>query len=88
MTFGYSIEKYLFAAWLLMVSTILYSQDATLSGIISDNNGMPVQAATVAISGTTLGSATDQNGYYHTLDLHSDKLIDNNAQRKLFVTIL
>ena len=65
MTFGYSIEKYLFAAWLLMVSTILYSQDATLSGIISDNNGMPVQAATVAISGTTLGSATDQNGYYH-----------------------
>ncbi len=65
MIFNRSFLKYLLPAGMLLLSALVYPQEATLSGVVSDNTGIPVQAATVAITGTTLGSATDQNGYYH-----------------------
>jgi hypothetical protein len=44
---------------------MVFAQQKTVSGIVSDENGLPLQGATVIISGTSSGTSTDFDGKYH-----------------------
>jgi hypothetical protein len=43
---------------------LLGQNSAVVTGIVSDNSGKPLEAATVAVSGTTSGTYTDKNGRF------------------------
>jgi hypothetical protein len=43
----------------------VFAQQKTVSGIVSDENGLPLQGATVIISSTSSGTSTDFDGKYH-----------------------
>jgi ABC-type Fe3+-hydroxamate transport system substrate-binding protein len=44
---------------------MVFAQQKTVSGIVSDENGLPLQGATVIISSTSSGTSTDFDGKYH-----------------------
>ena len=50
---------------LICVCTTTYAQSQVkLSGVVKDNNGDPIFAATVAVKGAPIGTSTDNNGHY------------------------
>jgi len=57
------------------VYTTAYAQSKVkLSGVVKDNNGVPIIAATVAVKGAPIGTSTDNNGYY-ALSVNKGKCI-------------
>ncbi|MGB1901267.1 MAG: carboxypeptidase-like regulatory domain-containing protein, partial [Flavobacteriaceae bacterium] len=42
----------------------VFAQQKTVSGTVSDENGLPLPGATVIISGTSSGTSTDFEGKY------------------------
>jgi outer membrane receptor for ferrienterochelin and colicins len=57
------MKRYIFI-WLLTVSPLIYSQEAKISGHVTDRDSSSVTGATIVIKGTTLGAVSDKNGYY------------------------
>ena len=51
----------LFLAFIVQISI---AQEKTITGIVSDDQGLPLPAATVLIKGTTNGTSTDFDGRY------------------------
>ncbi|MDX1701890.1 MAG: TonB-dependent receptor plug domain-containing protein, partial [Melioribacteraceae bacterium] len=49
---------------LAFVVQFSFAQERTVSGTVSDNNGLPLPGATVLIQGTTTGTSTDFDGNY------------------------
>ncbi len=49
---------------LAFVVQFTFAQEKTVSGTVSDNNGLPLPGATVVIQGTTTGASTDFDGNY------------------------
>ena len=43
---------------------MVFAQQKTISGTVSDENGLPLPGATVLISGTSTGTSTDFDGKY------------------------
>ena len=43
---------------------MVFAQQKTVSGTLSDENGLPLPGATVIISGTSSGTSTDFDGKY------------------------
>ncbi len=43
---------------------MLYSQNAVIQGVILNENNQPISNASVKVSGTTIGTATDDTGFY------------------------
>ncbi len=58
------VQKYLILLGCFIVSISLHAQIVSLSGIVTDNDSIPLEAATIIIKGTTLGAATDKKGLY------------------------
>ena len=56
--------RHLLFICVILISSSLYSQDATLSGYIFLKDSTSAAGATVAVKGTTLGSTADKNGFY------------------------
>lgn len=66
--------KHLFTAVILLClsSLITYAQTTgKLSGRVTDASGEPLASANVIIQGTTLGAATDIDGYYTILNVRA-----------------
>ena len=60
---------------LICVYTTAYAQSKVkLSGVVKDNNGVPIIAATVAVKGAPIGTSTDNNGHY-ALSVNKGKCI-------------
>ena len=60
---------------LICMYTTAYAQSKVkLSGVVKDNNGVPIIAATVAVKGAPIGTSTDNNGYY-ALSVNKGKCI-------------
>ena len=63
----------------LLVVFLLTAQVAiaqkTVSGVVSDPDGLPLPGATVLISGTTSGVTTDFDGNYSIADMDDVKII-------------
>lgn len=49
---------------LLLMSAILYGQQVTVSGTVTDSQGVPLPGATVQIRGTNVGALTDAGGRF------------------------
>ena len=49
---------------LAFVVQFTFAQEKTISGTVSDENGLPLPTATVIINGTTTGTSTDFDGNY------------------------
>ena len=49
---------------LAFVVQFTFAQEKTVSGTVSDNNGLPLPGATVVIQGTSTGTSTDFDGNY------------------------
>ena len=50
--------------FLVLVLQFSFAQQRTVSGTVSDNNGLPLPGATVIIEGTTTGTSADFDGNY------------------------
>ena len=51
----------LFLAFIVQLS---FAQEKTVSGVVSDENGLPLPSATVSVKGTSNGTTTDFDGNY------------------------
>jgi len=47
-----------------MIASLSYAQERTISGVITDENGLPLPSATIVIKGTSNGSTSDFDGNY------------------------
>ncbi len=56
---------------LLTCTTVGFSQNSTISGTVSDENGEPLVGATVRVEGTSIGAITDLDGRYVLNDVPS-----------------
>jgi len=50
--------------FMALIVQVTFAQQQTVSGTVSDENGLPLIGATVVISGTSSGTTTDFDGYY------------------------
>ncbi|QXP59879.1 SusC/RagA family TonB-linked outer membrane protein [Olleya sp. HaHaR_3_96] len=50
--------------FLVMVASLSYAQERTISGMITDENGLPLPSATIVVQGTSVGSTSDFDGKY------------------------
>ncbi len=57
------MSRYLWALFFLLISTAAL-QAQNISGVVNDENGVPMPGVTVRIEGTTQGDATDLDGKY------------------------
>ncbi|MGB3144695.1 MAG: TonB-dependent receptor [Maribacter sp.] len=56
--------KITFIAFFAMLGHFAFSQTITVSGVVSDESGMPLPGASVVVSGTANGTQTDFDGNY------------------------
>jgi len=57
--------KNIFFVMALLSGLMVQAQDCTIRGFVkSKEKGEPVMAALVALEGTTVGTNTDENGYF------------------------
>ena len=50
--------------FMALIVQLTFAQQKTVSGTVSDENGLPLIGATVVISGTSSGTTTDFDGNY------------------------
>src|SRR5690625_2842644 len=55
---------YLSALIFVLFAQIGFAQQKTITGTVTDSDGVPLLGATVLISGTTTGTSTDFDGNY------------------------
>ncbi|MFD2543562.1 SusC/RagA family TonB-linked outer membrane protein [Lacinutrix gracilariae] len=60
---------------LAFVVQFTFAQEKTISGTVSDENGLPLPTATVIIQGTSTGTSTDFDGNYSISAKQGDVLI-------------
>lgn len=58
------IKQILFVFQFLLVTTIAFAQDRTISGKVTSPQGEGIPGVTVSVKGTTIGTITDVDGVY------------------------
>ena len=61
------MKSYLFLPFflgLLLLSSVLWAQQSTIEGIITDENKKPLEFVSIAIEGISRGSSTNANGFF------------------------
>jgi len=61
------VKSYLFLPFflgLLLLSSVLWAQQSTIEGIITDENKKPLEFVSIAIEGISRGSSTNANGFF------------------------
>jgi TonB-linked SusC/RagA family outer membrane protein len=58
------LKKALFLQFFLLLSSILFAQQKTITGKVLDVDGRPLQSVTVGIKGTNTNTSTDANGSF------------------------
>jgi len=76
----------LFTVLMLFVS-LAYGQNRSISGTVTDENGAPVQGASVRIKGTRTGVAADNNGIFRILAKTGDVLQITGGIEAIEVTV-
>ncbi|MEK8180363.1 SusC/RagA family TonB-linked outer membrane protein [Flavobacterium buctense] len=69
----------LFIALLVQIS---FAQDRVVSGVVSDNNGLPIPGVNVLVKGTNLGTQTDFDGKFSIKASATQTLIFNYVGMK------
>jgi TonB-linked SusC/RagA family outer membrane protein len=60
---------------LVLITQFTFAQDISISGVVSDSNGLPVPGANVKVKGTTVGTQTDFDGSYKIKAKSGDVLV-------------
>lgn len=60
--------------FLAFVVQITFAQDKTISGVVSDENGLPLPSATILVVGTSNGASSDFDGKYSIKTKVGDEL--------------
>ena len=69
---SFNIKVLIVSVFLLALSTNLYSQTSgKLVGRVTDQSGEPLIGANVILDGTTMGAATDIEGYYSIINVRA-----------------
>jgi TonB-linked SusC/RagA family outer membrane protein len=61
--------------FLAFVVQLTFAQEKTISGVVSDDQGLPLPAATVLVKGTSNGTSTDFDGNYQIKANANDVLV-------------
>ena len=64
----------LFIALLVQIS---FAQERVVTGVVSDNSGLPIPGVNVLVKGTTLGTQTDIDGKYSVNATPTQTLVFN-----------
>ena len=65
------MKKYFF---IFLISIYSYSQQ-TVTGIVSDQSGLPIPGVNIIISGSQIGTVTDFNGEYSIENISMDDVL-------------
>ena len=60
---------------LVLVAQITFAQERVVSGVVSDNTGMPLPGVSVLVKGTKTGTQTDFDGKYSIKATSSQVLV-------------
>lgn len=60
---------------LALITQFTFAQDMTISGIVSDSNGLPIPGVNVKVKGTSTGTSTDFDGSYKIKGKSTDVLV-------------
>src|SRR5690606_21517017 len=66
--------KSIFTFLLLFMGPLVFAQELTITGTVTDGNGMPLPGVNVYIKGTTTGVQTDFDGNY-IIDAEQDDIL-------------
>ena len=58
------LQKYILIALFCFFGELAWSQNPTISGIVVDEAGTPIEGASIRIDGDELDSRTDKTGYF------------------------
>nr|WP_315156881.1 TonB-dependent receptor [uncultured Flavobacterium sp.] len=64
--------KFAILALLFFCGQAVFSQSKTISGIVSDNSGLPISGVSVGVQGASGGAITDFDGKYVINNINSD----------------
>lgn len=65
-------QFYILSAILLLNTIIVFAQDVSVSGMVTDEIGKPLPGVTILIKGTTNGTVTDVDGKYSLAKVSDD----------------
>jgi TonB-linked SusC/RagA family outer membrane protein len=71
----------------MLFSALAFGQNRTITGVVTDENGAPVQGASVVIKGTRSGVATDNSGTFRITAKTGDVLVITGGIDPLEVTV-
>ena len=61
-----AIYNFLLAVIVLLITQISFAQVQSVSGVVTDLNGVPIPCANVVVQGSKTGTQTDVDGKYFT----------------------
>ncbi|TDN95082.1 TonB-linked SusC/RagA family outer membrane protein [Salegentibacter sp. 24] len=73
-------QKFL-SAFFLMFTTFLFAQQQEITGVVSDDSGLPLPGATVLVKNTSNGTTTDMDGNFSLL-------VENPEDKVLVVSFI
>ncbi|MDP2159012.1 MAG: carboxypeptidase-like regulatory domain-containing protein, partial [Flavobacterium sp.] len=59
-----SKTKFLLVYMLMFFAQFVFGQEKTVTGVVTDNSGLPLPGVSVVIKGTNIGTVTDFDGAY------------------------
>ncbi len=72
---------------LMLFASLAFGQNRTITGTVTDENGAPVQGASIRIKGTRTGVAADNNGMFRILAKTGDVLQITGGIEPIEVTV-
>ena len=67
--------SFLFVLLFLLYTNMIFAQNATVTGTVTDNNGEPLTGVSIAVKGTTRGNITDIDGKYTIPQVSSQTIL-------------
>lgn len=68
-------QKILMSAFLLLFGVSLFAQEKTVTGVVTDDSGLPMPGVNIMIKGTSVGTQTDFDGAYTLTASEGDVLV-------------
>lgn len=65
----------LIAAWLLIGSSLAFSQNRSITGTVTDENAQGIPGVNVIVKGSSEGTVTDNNGKYTITSVNDDAVL-------------
>lgn len=63
---------------MMLISTLIFAQQSSISGKVIDVQGAPIAYADVVIKGSTIGVSTDENGQFELTKINGEGFCPSN----------